>query len=107
MSDMQIKRKFKEIGIVVTYAIMVVLLLLLPLLAVRQSSENAAQLETILVRMDENNKIALERAIFVNISTISCMLLVDPDERDTSSMAQCIRQGIEDLELHELDPITD
>jgi hypothetical protein len=106
MSDMT-KPKFKEIGIVVTYAIMVVLLLLLPLLAVRQSSENAAQLETILVRMDENNKIALERAIFVNISTISCMLLVDPNERDTSNMEQCVRQGIEDLELHELDPITD
>ena len=77
---------------VVVIAIAVAIAILLPVYVVYEVRTNR---DAILLELEEVVRVeATERAIRVNVTTVACMLLIEPEDRTVTDMNRCIREGL-------------
>lgn len=85
-------RTYREWVVLVMTAVAVMVAVLLPVYVIYAINEDS---EKVLQQLAEDRELAFERAIRVNVSTISCMLLIAPEERTAENLETCIREGLQ------------
>lgn len=79
-------------GVSVVIALVVVAAFAAPLAVIQETHDDT---ERILERLEHSVEEETERAIRVNVLTISCLLLIEPADRTEADLEACIRAGIE------------
>lgn len=92
---MTVPRSIKEVSLIVAMALGVMVAVLLPLYTVYAINQDS---QAVLQQLEDNAVAATERAVRVNVLTVSCMLLIPNEERDNFGMAECIRTGLAEFD---------
>jgi PhoPQ-activated pathogenicity-related protein len=85
------KRTWCEWLVVAVLAVAVAAAVLTPVYVVKNQHDET---EILVERIERQTEDRLEQSIRVNVSTISCMLLIEPADRTSSQLNACIREGL-------------
>lgn len=88
-------RTWKEWIYMAVITLVTVAALLLPVFVIDTIHDDTAR---ILEEVEQEAIAANERAIRVNVLTISCLLLIEPEERGEADLDRCIREGFAEVQ---------
>lgn len=91
-------RSWREWLTMLVVAGVVAMALVLPMYVIRTVHDDT---ERILARVEAEAIAANERAIRVNVLTISCLVLIPPEERTEQDLERCIREGFSEIQDEE------
>lgn len=86
-------------GTVMLIGVIVVAAFLAPLAVIRDSrNETERIIREIAADSERDRQAALDTAIRINVLTIGCLLLIEPEQRTNEDLDRCIREGLDEVE---------